>query len=245
MRIDLNCDLGEDYPNDAELMPLITSANIACGYHAGDPDTMCRTVDLAVAHGVAIGAHPGFADKANFGRLEVRLPLQGYYELVMAQLQALDAVVRAAGTRLHHVKPHGALYNMAARDPELAHCIAHAVLDFDAELILYGLSGSASVAQARALGLACASEVFADRTYQSDGSLTPRSRPDALIQDTGKCLEQVLGMVAQGIVIATDGSRVPLRADTICLHGDGAHAVAFARELRRFLSEKHIEVVSC
>ena len=235
MRIDLNCDLGEGYPNDAELMALISSANIACGYHAGDTDTMCRTVELALQHGVAIGAHPGFDDKENFGRQEVLLSQQGYYDLVLEQFQALHKIVQSAGAALHHVKPHGALYNMAARDPELAHTLAQAVLDFNPSLILYGLSGSPSIAQAQALGLRTASEVFADRSYQSDGTLTPRSQAGALLDTQEKCLKQVLEMVMENRVTAVDGSRVPILAETICLHGDGGQAVAFAGVVRGFL----------
>lgn len=240
--IDLNCDLGEGYPNDAALMPLIASANIACGYHAGDADTMRRTVDLALEHGVAIGVHPGFADKPNFGRSEIVLPPQGYYDLVWQQMESLETIVQAAGARLHHVKPHGALYNMAARDPALAHAIAHAVLDFDPQLILYGLSGSHLIDQAHFLGLQTASEVFADRSYQPDGSLTPRSRPEALIRDPEQCLQQVLQMVGQKTVTAVDGTSLSIRAETICLHGDGEHALEFARLVRTFLEQNNIEV---
>ncbi len=240
--IDLNCDLGEGYPNDAALMPLIASANIACGYHAGDADTMRQTVDLALEQGVAIGVHPGFADKPNFGRSEIALPPQGYYDLVWQQIEILETIARTAGARLHHVKPHGALYNMAARDPALAHAIAHAVLDFDPQLILYGLSGSQLIEQARFLGLQTASEVFADRSYQPDGSLTPRSRPDALIRDPEQCLQQVLQMVRQKTVTAVDGTLVSIRAETICLHGDGEHALEFARLVRTFLEQNNIEV---
>lgn len=242
MIIDLNCDLGEGFSNDAELMTLISSANIACGYHAGDVDTMRRSVDLAVQNGVAIGAHPGFQDKENFGRRELQLTQQNYYDLVLEQLQILDLVARSAGAALHHVKPHGALYNMAARDPELAHTLALAVLDFNPTLILYGLSGSVSISEAQALGLRTANEVFADRSYQSDANLTPRSQAGVLLDSQEKCLQQVVEMVLENKVRATDGSKVSIRAETICLHGDGQHAVEFARVLRRFLLEKMIAV---
>lgn len=242
MTIDLNCDLGEGYPNDAALMPLISSANIACGRHAGDAETMRITVSLALEHGVAVGAHPGFDDRANFGRLPVQLTARGYRELVWTQLEGLDRIVRAAGGALRHIKPHGALYNMSAKDPELAAIIARAVYEFDPGLILYGLSGSVSIAAAHALGLRTASEVFADRSYQPDGSLTPRSAPNALIRDEEKCLVQVLEMVQHHSVTAVDGTRVPIQAETICLHGDGAHAVAFASALRGFLAGKGIAV---
>jgi 5-oxoprolinase (ATP-hydrolysing) subunit A len=242
MYIDLNCDLGEGYPNDAALMPLISSANIACGYHAGDTETMRRTINLAVEHDVAIGAHPGFADKENFGRRDIQLSKQGYYDLVLTQLEAIKALVVAAGATLHHVKPHGALYNMAARDPELAYIMAHAVLDFDPKLALFGLSGSHSITQAEALGLKTASEVFADRSYQPDASLTPRSQPGALITDADKCLHQVLGMVQKGQVEAVDGSIVPIKAETLCLHGDGEHAVAFAQQLQQVFLDNNIAI---
>lgn len=242
MQIDLNCDLGEGYPNDAALMSFISSANIACGYHAGDADTMRRTVDLALEHRTAIGAHPGFADKENFGRKEQQLSQQAYYDLVIEQLEALRTIVQAAGGTLHHVKPHGALYNMAARDPELAYVLAHAVLDFDKTLVLYGLSGSPSIEQAQALGLKTASEVFADRSYQADGALTPRSQPGALLDDTDKCLEQVLKMVQKKQVEAQDGTLVAITAETICLHGDGDHAVEFAQAVRQVLLEQKIAI---
>ncbi len=242
MSIDLNCDLGEGYPNDAALMPLISSANIACGFHAGDDDTMRRTVDLAVKNGVAIGAHPGFDDKENFGRKAIKMSKQAYYDLVTTQLKKLHAIAQAAGAALHHVKPHGALYNMAAKDAELAFAIAHAVFDFDSSLILYGLSGSVSIEQAKTLGLTTASEVFADRSYQPDGSLTPRTQPGALIEDTQKCLEQVWNMVQKKTVRAMDGTVVPIVAETICLHGDGEYAVEFAGAVRAFLLEKQIGV---
>ncbi|MBK6932934.1 MAG: LamB/YcsF family protein [Saprospirales bacterium] len=242
MKIDLNCDLGEGYPNDAELMALISSANIACGYHAGDADTMRRCVGWAVQYGVAIGAHPGFADRENFGRTEVLLPAQGYYDLVFEQLAVLDTAARAAGAALHHVKPHGALYNMATRDPELACAVAQAVLDFNPKLILYGLSGSVSISEAERLGLRTASEVFADRGYQPDGTLMLRAQPGALITEPEKCRQQVLQMVLQHTVTAVGGARAPVRPETVCLHGDGPHAVAFARALRAFLQEYKIDI---
>jgi UPF0271 protein len=242
MQIDLNCDLGEGYPNDAALLPLISSANIACGYHAGDADTMRRTIALALEHGVAIGAHPGFDDKENFGRKAQQLSRQAYYDLVCTQLEKLQDIAQAAGAVLHHVKPHGALYNMAAKDADLAFVIAHAVWDFNPDLILYGLSGSPLIEQAQTIGLATASEAFADRSYQADGSLTPRSQSGALIAETEKCLAQVLEMVQENSVTALDGTKVPIRAETICLHGDGEHAVAFAVAMRAFLLKKKIPI---
>jgi len=235
--LDLNCDLGEGYPHDADLMPFITSANIACGYHAGDRDTMRRTVELALTHGVAVGAHPGFADREHFGRRELRLSSQEYRDLVLEQLHLMAEVARDAGAKLQHVKPHGALYNMAAREPELAQVLALAVQDFDPQLTLFGLSGSASIAEAKKLGLRTVSEVFADRSYQPDGSLTPRSQAGALLENEADSRRQVYDMVVHGRVQAAGGVSVPICTETICLHGDGAHAVPFARMIRRFLEE--------
>lgn len=227
MNIDLNCDLGEGAGHDAELMPLITSANIACGAHAGDEATMRATVALAMQHGVAIGAHPGFADRENFGRRELALGPDQIHELVQGQLRKL----RALGP-VRHVKPHGALYNLAAHDAGVARAIVDAVYETDQSLILFGLAGSQVIAVAEACGLPVASEVFADRTYQADGSLTPRSQPNALIADEAVAVAQALRMVREGKVRATDGTDVLIRADTICVHGDGPSPVAFARRLR-------------
>ena len=236
-RVDLNCDLGEEAGHDAELMPLITSANIACGAHAGDERTMRAAAALALAHGVGIGAHPGFADRPNFGRLELPLPPADVRRLVRDQVEALRAIAP-----LRHVKPHGALYNLAGRDPAIAEAIAGAVRDAGPHLILFALAGSALLRAGRALGLQVASEVFADRTYQADGSLTPRARPGALIFDEAHAVAQALRMVREGLVRAADGADVPVVADTICLHGDGAHPVAFARRLRAVLESEGVEV---
>jgi len=237
LHLDLNCDLGEGAGHDAELMPLITSANIACGAHAGDAATMRATVALAQRHGVAIGAHPGYADRANFGRREVVLPAAALRELVTTQIAALARL-----GPLRHVKPHGALYNLAARDREVAAVVADAVRAANPRLILFALAGSELARAGRAAGLAVAKEIFADRTYRHDGSLTPRSQPDALITDEAAAVAQVLRMVRGGGVRKTNGARVRVRADTVCLHGDGPHAVAFARRLRRELSAAGIEI---
>jgi len=240
--IDLNCDLGEGAPNDAELMPLITSANIACGGHASDPDTMRTAVGLAIRHGVAIGAHPGLKDRESFGRRELPLTPAEVDSLVRRQIAVLDQVTRACGGRIAHVKPHGALYNLASRDPELARAVAAAVYESDPRLVLVGLAGSRLLAAGLACGLAVASEVFADRTYQPDGSLTPRTWREALIEDESAALSQVLRILREGVVSATDGTPVAVAADTICLHGDGPHAVAFARRLRQELAEAGVMV---
>jgi len=235
-RIDLNCDLGEGAGHDAELMPFVTSANIACGGHAGDAASMRAAVDLARRHGVAIGAHPGFADREHFGRREQPVTPAQARELVAAQVAALAAIARQAGARLAHVKPHGALYNQAAHDAALAAAVADAVREVNPELILFGLAGSHLLAAAQFRGQRAASEVFSDRTYQPDGSLTPRSRPDALIQEEDDAVAQVLRMVREGRVRALGGRDVAVRADTVCVHGDGPHAVAFARRLHAELA---------
>lgn len=233
--IDINCDLGEGCPNDAELMRYISSANIACGFHAGDAEIMRRTVDLAVENNVAIGAHPSFPDRENFGRTSMTLPLSQVTEMVTEQISALNDICVEQGAALRHVKPHGALYNMAAKDGPLAHAVAKAAASFDRGLLFVGPPNSFLLAEAESLGLRTASEVFADRTYQPDGSLTPRSRANALITDLRDCLAQVTRMVREQTVVAVDGSVVPIRADTICIHGDGDHAVEFAQAIKMAL----------
>ncbi|HXA79687.1 MAG TPA: 5-oxoprolinase subunit PxpA, partial [Opitutaceae bacterium] len=215
-RIDLNCDLGEGAGNDAGLMPLVTSANIACGGHAGNEATMRATVALAQKHGVAIGAHPGFPDREHFGRRELEMSPEEIWATVMIQIMALRAIAP-----LRHVKPHGALYNLAARDATVAGVIVDAVLAVDKELILFALAGSELVKAGRARGLRVAEEVFADRTYQADGSLTPRSRPEAMLTNEDAVVAQVMRMIGEGKVRATDGVDVSVKADTICIHGDG------------------------
>lgn len=237
MRIDINCDLGEGAGQDAELMPLITSANIACGAHAGDEATMRATMALAQRHGVAVGAHPGFEDRVNFGRTERAVTPEELRELVTRQIVALKAIGPVT-----HVKAHGALYNMAAREVGLARAMAEAVATVDAGLILFALAGSELVRAGRERGLRVVSEVFADRTYQRDGSLTPRTRADALIHDEEVAVAQVLRMVREGVVRATDGTEVMMTADTVCLHGDGARAVAFARRLNAELTRAGVEI---
>jgi UPF0271 protein len=231
-RVDFNCDLGEGVGDDAAILPFISSASIACGFHAGSPQTMQATVALCSAHGVAIGAHPAFQDRENFGRTAQDISVNDAYALTLYQMSALDGFVRAAGVRLHHVKPHGAFYNQAARDRGLADAIAAAVRDYDPGLILYGLAGSALTAAGETLGLRVAHEAFAERRYEADGSLTPRSRPDASIEDVATAAAQVRQMLLQGTVTVRTGEQISLRADSICLHGDRADAPAFARELR-------------
>jgi 5-oxoprolinase (ATP-hydrolysing) subunit A len=230
-KILLNCDMGEGIGNDELIMPFIHAANIACGYHAGDSTTMWQTAELAIKHKVAIGAHVSFLDKENFGRNEMQLSSDEIYELVSQQLIILSEITTELGATINHVKPHGALYNMSAKDAKLARVIAKAVKDFDSNLILVGLSGSHSINEAKKIGLKTASEVFADRTYQDDGTLTPRSQPNALIEEVDTVVKQVLQMLKEGMVITTSGKTIPIRAETICIHGDGKQAVEFAKAI--------------
>jgi 5-oxoprolinase (ATP-hydrolysing) subunit A len=231
LSVDLNCDMGEGCGNDAELMNYVSSINIACGFHAGDTTLMRKTVELAINKGVAIGGHPGFRDLENFGRKEMKISQEEVSEIVFYQILNLKGICEDFGTTLHHVKPHGALYNQAAKDAEIAAAIAGAVKQLDANLILYGLSGSRLISEAEKIGLRTASEVFADRTYQSDGSLTPRSEPNALIKDVKLSLAQIMQMIDTQTVTATNGEIVKLKAETICIHGDGENAVEFAKEI--------------
>lgn len=246
-RIDLNCDVGESFGAwtlgaDADVMSSVTSANIACGFHAGDPGVMKRTVRLARDAGVAVGAHPGLPDLAGFGRREMQVTAEEAHDLVVYQIGALAAVARAEGVRLEHVKPHGALYNMAARDRRLAAAIAAAVQSVDDSLVLFGLAGSTLLAAGEAAGLRVASEVFADRAYEPDGSLVSRTKEGAVVHDPSVVIERAIAMACDGQVTATDGSRVGLRADTICVHGDTPGAANLARQLRRALEEAGIAV---
>ena len=244
LTIDLNCDMGEGIGNDDTIMPFISSANIACGYHAGDEDTMRKTVESAIKHNVAIGAHPSFFDKEKFGRTEMNLPADEIYDLVLLQLRTIDKIIKDKQGKLHHVKPHGALYNMSAKNSRIAQAIAQAVKDFHEDLILFGLSGSISVSVAHELGLKAASEVFADRTYQDDGSLTPRSQAGALIEVEENLLRQLLQMIKAKTVTTVTGKTIPIVADTICIHGDGEHAVQFAKTINEKLKSTGIEIRS-
>ena len=245
--IDLNCDMGEAFgnypmPNDEILLDYVTSANIACGFHAGDPEVMQHSVSMAVKKGVAIGAHPGLPDLQGFGRREMKISANEAYQMTLYQIGALSGFVKAAGGKLHHVKAHGALYNMAARDVALAKALVQAVHDFDAALILYALAGSEMVEAAKKTGIVCASEVFADRTYQDDGSLTPRSQSNALITDEQQSISQVLLMVGKQQVISVNQKNIPLKAETLCLHGDGLHAVEFAKMINQKLKSEGITI---
>ncbi|HWZ15585.1 MAG TPA: 5-oxoprolinase subunit PxpA [Mucilaginibacter sp.] len=245
--IDLNCDMGEafgNYPmlNDEILMDYITSANIACGFHAGDPEVMQQTVAMAIKKGVAIGAHPGLPDLQGFGRREMKISANEAYQMTLYQIGALSGFVKAARGKLHHVKAHGALYNMAAKDAGLAKAIVEAVHDFDPSLIVYGLANSEMIKWAKQIGMRTASEVFADRTYQDDGSLTPRSQNNALITDEQQSITQVMMMVKQQQVISVNNKTIPLNAETLCLHGDGSHAVEFAKLISTKLKSEGISI---
>ncbi len=245
--IDLNCDMGEAFGawpmgNDTALMELISSANIACGFHAGDASIMRKTAKLAIENNVAIGAHPAFPDLQGFGRRNMQLSPQEVYDICVYQIGAMFGTVRALGGKLHHVKPHGALYNMAAEDAALAKAIAEATKAIHPELILYGLSGSHLIKEAEKIGLQTASEVFADRTYQNDGNLTPRTQANAMIESTQQAINQVIMMIEKQCVISTEGKDVSLKADTVCIHGDGTHAVEFAKELKNALFKKNIVI---
>jgi len=240
--IDLNCDMGEGMPFDEQIFPYISSANIACGYHAGGEDIMRRTVELALQHNVSIGAHPGFADKENFGRKEIYMADENYYNIIIEQLTALKKITDAYNTIIHHVKPHGALYTMAAKNKTLATIIAYAIKDFDDTLILYGLSGSYLISEAKALNLQTFSEVFADRTYQDDATLTPRAQLNALIEDENISVQQVLQMIQHGTVISVNNKTIPIIAETICIHGDNEFAAAFAKNIYHTLKQNKIEI---
>lgn len=239
--IDINCDMGESFGPwpmgaDEQVMPNITSANIACGAHAGDPSVMRRTVRLARAAGVAIGAHPGFADLQGFGRREMQLSPAEVEDSMLAQIGALAAIARSEGMALQHVKAHGALYNMAARSRPLADAIARAIKAFDPSLVMFGLPNSPMIDAAREAGLRVAAEGFADRAYQLDGSLTPRTQPGAVIHDPSLVVERAQRMVRDGIVQTADGQEVALRIDTICVHGDTPGAADLTRRLRAALT---------
>jgi UPF0271 protein len=245
--IDINCDMGESYGAwkmgaDAEVMPFITSANIACGFHGGDPATIRTTVKLAVDHAVAIGAHPSLPDLQGFGRRFMKISPQDMYDLVVYQAGAVEAFARAAGARLHHIKCHGALYNMAAVDEGLSEAMVRAAKDLGA--MLYVLSKSRNHEIARRAGIAVCGEVFADRGYSDDGTLAPRDRPGGMIEDAASAVKQALAMVEGGYVTSLSGKRVPVVAETLCIHGDQPGAAAFAKALREAFAERKISVAA-
>ena len=247
--IDLNCDMGESYGAwkmgaDADVMPFITSANIACGFHAGDPATIRKTVRLAVDRGVAVGAHPSLPDLMGFGRRVMRISPQDMYDLVVYQAGAVEAFARAAGAKLHHIKCHGSLYNMAANDEGLSDAMVRAVKDLGSGVILYCLSLSKNFELAKKANIPVIGEVFADRGYSDDGTLAPRDKPGGMIVDAAASVKQALAMIEEGYVTSLAGKRVAVVADTMCLHGDQPGAVAFAQNLRKAFSEKGITVAA-
>jgi UPF0271 protein len=244
-KIDLNCDMGESYGawkmgDDAGIMPLITSANIACGFHGGDPATIRKTVRLAIDNSVAIGAHPSLPDIQGFGRRVMKISPQDMYDLVVYQAGAVEAFARAAGAKLHHIKCHGALYNMAATDEALSEAMVRAAKDLGC--MLYVLSKSKNYEIAKRAGIPVCGEVFADRGYSDDGTLAPRDKPGGMIEDAQQSVKQVLGMIEDGIVTSLSGKRVPVAADTLCLHGDQPNAVVFAKKLRETFAQKGIQI---
>jgi 5-oxoprolinase (ATP-hydrolysing) subunit A len=248
-KIDLNCDMGESYGAwkmgaDAGVMPYISSANIASGFHAGDPATIRMTVRLAVDSGVAVGAHPSLPDLMGFGRRVMRISPQDMYDLVIYQAGAVEAFARAAGVKLHHVKCHGALYNMAANDEGLSEAMIRAVKDLGTHVILYALSQSKNFQLAKKANIPVAGEVFADRGYSDDGTLAPRDKPGGMIEDPQASVKHVLGMIEEGYVTSLSGKRVAVAADTLCLHGDQPGAVTFAKRLRETFKEKGIAVAA-
>jgi len=242
-QLDLNADVGEGLPEtDAALLELVTSANIACGLHAGDPHTIRKTLAMAVQHGVAVGAHPGFDDREGFGRRPVQLDATELADLILYQLGALDAIARVEGAALHHVKPHGALYNQAERDEALAVGIISAIRLFDSQLRLVGRAGSAMARAAGALGHPFTAEAFADRRYRSDGSLTARSESGAVLTDPDLVAAQVRRLVTDGEVVSGDGTRVPVAFETLCLHGDTPGSAALAARIRQELGALGVSV---
>lgn len=247
-KIDLNCDLGESFGNykiglDEEVIRHISSANVACGFHASDPLVMQKTVALAKENGVCIGAHPGFPDLVGFGRRNMSVSPSEAKALVQYQIGALDAFCKAAGVKLCHVKPHGALYNMAGKDEILAQAVCEGIFEYDSNLILLGLSGSIMIEAGKKIGLRTANEVFADRAYEDDGSLVARSKPGAVITDENLAVSRVVEMVKNGRVTSITGNEIEIKADSICLHGDGVKAVEFAKRIKEELLKNDVEIV--
>ena len=244
-KVDLNCDLGESFGNykiggDDKIIPLISSANVACGFHAGDPVVMKKTIETAKKNNIGIGAHPGFLDLMGFGRREMKISIDEAKAYVLYQLGALGAFCKSEGVKLQHVKPHGALYNMAAKDYNLSKAICEAIADFDSSLIILGLSGSETLRAAKDLGLKHASEVFADRAYEEDGSLVARSKEGAMIHDENEAIERVIKMIKEQKVTSITGKEIPIKADSICVHGDGEKALLFVKKIREKLVNEGI-----
>ena len=246
-KVDLNCDLGESFGNykiggDDKIIPLISSTNVACGFHAGDPVVMKKTIETAKKNNIGIGAHPGFLDLMGFGRREMKISIDEAKAYVLYQLGALGAFCKSEGVKLQHVKPHGALYNMAAKDYKLSRAICEAVAEFDNSLIILGLSGSETLKAAKDLNLKYASEVFADRAYEEDGSLVARSKEGSMIHDENEAIERVIKMIKEQKVISITRKEIPIKADSICVHGDGEKALLFVRRIREKLENEGIIV---
>lgn len=242
--IDINCDLGEGIGSDEAIMPFISSANIACGFHAGSPLLMEQTVQLARQHGVQIGAHPGYPDPQEFGRRELHLPPESVEALVLYQVAALAGIAKANGAELAHVKPHGALYNQAAKDRVVADAIARAVRRFSAELILFGLAGSELIAAGMEAGLCVAAEGFPDRAYETDGSLRSRKLPGALIENPNDAAANGLRLAIEGITIRRENEEEKIRLDTLCVHGDSPGAVETAKALKEILEKNQFKIIA-
>lgn len=245
--IDINCDMGESFGpytigQDEAVFAYISSANIACGYHGGDHNVMRKTLEQAQRHGVAAGAHPGLPDRLGFGRRKMEVNPQDVFNMTVYQIGALQAFATVCGISLQHVKPHGALFNMACIDDGLAQAIAEAVVQVDSDLVLFGLAGSKLIQAGRKAGLQVAEEVFADRTYQPDGSLTPRTDPNAQVEDPDEAAYRVIRMVKEGKAEAVDGSTFPIQADTVCVHGDSPQALAFVKKLAQAFKEQDIQI---
>jgi 5-oxoprolinase (ATP-hydrolysing) subunit A len=242
LSVDINADLGEGSGHDEELFELISSANIATGFHAGDSDSMHAAITTAKKHGVSVGAHPSFFDRENFGRKELKISTPEIFDAVAYQLGVFQAIASAVGVQPNHVKPHGALYNMAVRDQELADTIARAIESVDPQLILFAPDKSELARAGDAHGLQIAREIFADRNYLNDGWLVPRTRPDALLRDPNEAAQRVLRMLREGKVRSVEGRDVDVRGETICVHGDTPGAVEFARELRSQLDHEGVKI---
>ena len=247
MYIDINCDLGETDPatgpgNDEAVMPFISSASIACGFHAGDPLTIERTIRSAMRHGVSIGAHPGYPDPQNFGRKTMKMSHDELRAMILYQAGAVMAMAAAAGAHMRYVKPHGALYNTAATDYELSVVITRALRDLDPSLILVGQSGSQMIRAARDTGLACASEVFADRVYDDNGALVARSTENAVLHDTDLMIRRVIRMIREKVVETFSGKLITIEAETVCIHGDNESAPVFVRKLSEAMRAEGITV---
>ena len=246
-KVDLNSDLGESFGrytigSDDRIIPLITSANIACGFHASDPVVMMKTVNMVKKAGTGAGAHPGYPDLMGFGRRNMNVSHEEAKAYTLYQISALGGMCKAAGVKLNHVKPHGAMYNMAGKDYELSKAICEAIKEYEPSLIVMGLAGSQMVKAARDMGLKTAEEVFADRAYEEDGSLVARSKPGAMIEDEDEAIARVVRMIKEGKVQAITGNDIDIKADSVCVHGDGEKALLFVEKIRKALTDEGIEI---